>query len=388
MTWPFGQREASLSATQLLNERTGLRWGKSNTVSRSKAYAHSAVWACLRLRADLVSSMPVDVFRRVGGVQVELPKPPVFVKPGGANVYMDEWLYNTQIDLDSCGNTFGLIRARDGLQLPSVIELLPADECALIKKDGKVRLRVGGDVYDYGDVWHERQYTRSGLMVGLSPIAYAAMTINAHLSAQEFAREWFDNSATPSAHFRNIAKVLKPGQAASIKRRFKESLQNGEPLVTGKDWEYSMLGAKASEAGFLEQQRYSVQDVCRFLGVPVDTIDGESGSSMTYANISQRNLQLLIMNLGPAIQRRERALSAGLLPQPRYAKLNTGALLRMDTKSRLDAHKVAIDARIYPPSRALDLENMPPLTPEEKAEFAELFPGKASTPAPAPNGGQ
>lgn len=388
MTWPFGSRETALTATQLLAERTRLRFGAGKSVSREKAYSHSAVWAALALRADLISSMPVDVFRRVGGVQVELPKPPVFVHPGGPQLPMDEWLYDTQIDLDSCGNTFGIITARDGLGLPARIELVAADECTLFKRDGELWLRVGGDVYAYGDVWHERQYTRSGLAVGLSPIAYAASTINPTLSALEFAADWFSNSATPSAHFRNTAKVLKPGEASKIKARFKESLSNGDPLVTGRDWEYSMLGAKASESGFLEQQQLSVTDIARFLRVPADAIDGQSGSTMTYANITQKNLQLLIHNLGPAIQRRERALSTGLLPQPRYCKLNTAALLRMDYPAQLAAHKTAIDARIYPPSRALDSLNMAPLTPEEKAEFAELFPNKAPAPTPAPQGGQ
>lgn len=382
--WPFGStRAADVSAQLLLAERTGGRM-KTSRVSREKALRHSAVWACLRLRADLISSMPVDVFRRVAGVQVEVPKPPVLIAPGGSKVLIDEWLYSSQVDLDSTGNAVGIITAVDGIGLPARIELVNIDEVTFEKRAAwpEPKVRVGGDTFDYSQVWHERQYTRSGLVVGLSPIAYAAMSINSHLSAQEFAQEWFDNSATPSAHFRNEAKVLKPGEASKIKARFRESMQNGEPLVTGKDWSYSMLGAKASESGWLDITNASVLDACRYLGVPGDMIDAPvGGSSVTYANITQRNLQLLITNIGPAISRRESAISHRLLPQPRYVKLNTGALLRMDLAARLAAHKVAIDARIYPPSRALDMENMPPLTPEELAEFAILFPEKAVQPA-------
>lgn len=387
LTGLVNSRVASMTAQELIAEREGYRYGRSSRrVTRKKAYQHSAVWACLRLRADLVSTLPLDVYRDRDGIPNPQAKPPVLTAPDGAKMLIDEFLYSTQIDLDSVGNTVGIIKAYDGLGLPARIQLVNIDEVAFRKATGKpMKVHIGGDVYDYDQVWHERQYTRSGLLVGLSPIAYAAMSINAHLSAQEFAEDWFNNSATPSAHFRNTAKVLKAGESRRIKARFVESIKNGEPLVTGKDWEYSMLGAKASESGFLEQQQYSITDICRFLGVPADMIDAApGGSSITYANITQRNLQLLIMNLGPAIRRREVAFSTRLLPKPRYVKFNRGALLEMDLKSRYEAHGLAIEKRFLAPSEVRALEDRPPFTEEQEAEFARLFPSKTPTPQVTP----
>src|SRR5690349_22002342 len=43
----------------------------------------------------------------------------------------------------------------------------------------------------------------------------------------------------------------------------------------------------------------------------------------------------LVMHLGPVVSRREEALSR-LTPGPRFVKLNTDALLRMDPSSRAD----------------------------------------------------
>lgn len=380
MGWPFSRRE--LTAVDLLAERTiGRASAKSSRVSRKDAMRHSAVWACLRLRADLISSMPVDVFRRFDGVQVEMSKPPVLVSPGGKRMRWQEFCYSTQVDLDSVGNTVGIITERDASRIPRVIELVSIEDVTFRGKGALLeKVIVGRDEYDPDEVWHEKQYTLAGFAVGLSPIAHAARSINASLSAQEFATDWFANATAPGGHLKNVNKELKDGQAEAIKKKFKASVQSGDVWVTGNDWEYNMLSAKASESQFLEQQEFTVTDVARFLGVPGDMIDAPSkGSSVTYANITQRNLQVLIMNIGPAISRREDAISAGLLPQPRYAKLNTGALLRMDLKSRYEAYKLGIDARFLPPSRALDLENMPPLTDEEKAEFAELFPARAAT---------
>lgn len=381
MSWPFNSR--GLTATELVAERTGRRVGRGGSVHRSKALRHSAVWACLVLRADLISTMPVDVFRRIGGIQVQQTKPPVMINPSGARTSWIEWVYGTQFDLDSVGNTLGIITARDGLGLPAVIELQNIDEVTFFGKGTQLTtIRVGSAEYTPDQVWHEKQYTLAGVPIGLSPIAHAAMSIQGYTSAQEFALDWFSNASVPGGHLKNNARVLNPKQAAATKEDFKATVQSGDVWVSGKDWEYSMLSAKASESAFLEQIDASVIEVCRFLGVPGDMIDAPvKGSSVTYANITQRNLQLLIMKIGPAITRREDAWSRGLLPQPRYAKLLPDALLRMDLKSRYEAYRVGVEGRWMPPSRILELENQPPLTPEEEAEFARLFPNKSTAPA-------
>lgn len=363
---------------ELVGDRTRLRTTRGARVSRGDALTHSVTWAALRLRADLISTMPVDVFRRIEGVQVEQNKPPVFVTPGGKNVSWNEWCYSTQVDLDSVGNTVGIITARDGLGLPSVIELVDIDEVTFKGKGSRLtKVKIGRTEYEPDQIWHEKQFTLSGRPIGLSPIAHAARSLNGYLSAAQFAEEWFGNSTVPGGHLKNTAKTLDKKQAAAVKENFKATVAAGDVWVSGNDWEYSMLSAKASESAFLEQMKYSDSEACRFFGVPGDMVDVETSTgSITYANVTQRNLQLLIMNIGPAIVRRESAWSRLLLPQPRYAKLNRGALLEMDLKSRYEAHGTAIDKRFLAPSEVRELENRPPFTEEQEAEFARLFPSK------------
>jgi phage portal protein BeeE len=131
-------------------------------------------------------------------------------------------------------------------------------------------------------------------------------------------------------------------------------------------------------AAWLEAQKYGIGDIARFFGAPGDLIDAAvSSGNITYANITQRNLQFLIMHLGPAIYRRERALSK-LLPQPRYVKLNSSALLRMDDLTRAQVNQLKIESRTLAPSEAREQDNNPPFTPEQLAEFDRLFgPPKA-----------
>ncbi|MEV0963269.1 phage portal protein [Streptomyces sp. NPDC049910] len=374
---------AGPTAEQLIPQRPEQRRGTA-VVTNETALRHSAVWACLRLRANLVSSMPVDLYRRVDGIQVEVPKPPVLISPDG-KMDIIEWLYCTQFDLDRAGNCFGLITARDGLGLPSRIELVPIADATVISRKGAVKYRFGGTEYDPYNVWHERQYSMAGLPIGLSPVAYAAWSIGEYLSVQQFALDWFGNGAVPSAHLKNTAKTIDPDTADETKRRFKAATQNQDLFVTGNDWEYKMIQAEAAGADWIEAKRYGIGDIARFFDCPGDLIDAAtSGSSITYANMTQRNLQFLVMNLGPAVIRRENALSR-LTSRPRFVKLNTDALLRMDPQTRAAVLRTQIESRQLAPSEARELEDRPPFTESQMAEFDRLFGTK--NPAPAVAGG-
>lgn len=381
----FHKRFFGPGPAELIPQRLGSSRG-SVRVSSERAMTHSAVWACQRLRADLISTSPLDTYRTVQGRAFEISPPPVLVNPGGERVDITEWLYSSQIDLDGVGNAFALITALDGAGLPARLDLQPAESVTVRVKNGELyKYRIGSKEYDPSEVWHEKQFTKSGLHVGMSPLAHAAYTIGQYLSAQDFALDWYRQGGRPGARLKNTAKTISSAEATTIKDRFKSSVANGDLFVHGADWDYEMIAAKASESEFLATMKFGIGDVCRFLGVPGDMIDAESSTgSITYANVTQRNLQLLIMNLGPAITRRERALST-LLPRPRFVKLNTDAVvLRMDPTSRADLNAKLITSRQRVPSEVREKDDLPPFTTEQIAEFHELFPPKASAAVPGP----
>ncbi len=376
-------RRSQHPAAQAVAERVS--WRRDGVrVTQTDALRQSVVWAACRLRADLVSQLPVDVFRPSAGagIAVEVEKPPVLKTPAqiaeGHPMEISEWIYSGQMSLDRHGNNFGVIKARDGLGLPSRIELVDPDEVTLRISGRQItEYRINGEKVSAPDVWHERQYTVAGLPVGLSPIAFAALSLAGGINAQRFAVDWFQNGAVPGAILKNTERTFTEEQADRAKRRFKAAIQNGDVFVTGKDWTYSAVQAKAAESQFLEQMRATDQDLCRFLGVPGDLVDvSVDSATINYANITQRNLQLLVMNLGPAIKRREDALSR-IVPAKRYVKLNRAAILAMDEETRAKVMKSRIEARVITPDEARALEDRPPLTDHDYAQFEKLFGRRA-----------
>ena len=356
---------------------------KGKTVTAASAMRQSAVWAAIDLRAGLISSFPIDTYRKVAGLQIEVPKPPVLVAPSGNSMTIEEWMYATQVDLDRAGNCYGIIRELDGAQRPRRIDLVSHEDVTVKVKDDVVTYVIKGTTYQREEIWHERQYVIPGLVVGLSPIAHAAWSLGLWSSAAEFAAEWFTNHGMiPSGHLKNEAATLTPEQADAVKARYKVAVEGGDMFVTGKDWTLTTAAAPAVDMRFLEQQEVSDREAARFFGVPGDMIDvSTKGSSVTYANITKRNLQFLITKLGPAVARREKALSTLLSPS-RFVKLNTSAILRMDpeTQSRILINE--IQGFLTAPSEARALMNRAPFTPEQLREFELLGITGSGTPSP------
>jgi HK97 family phage portal protein len=365
----------------------GPRSRKNRSTTMSEARRNSAVWACLRLRGDLISVLPVDAYRKVGDLQVEVPKPPVLIEPGGKTWKMQPWLYASQNSLDGIGNYVGLVTARDGLGLPAVIELQDMAQVSLVMRDGApLEWKIAGKRYDLADVWHRRQYEVAGFPLGLSPIAHAAYTLEKYSSAQEFAREWFNGHAIPAASLKNTEKVVPRDKAVEIKDQYNATVRTGGLFVHGRDWEYKPIGGQTSDANFLASMQADLVDICRFLGCPADVIDAMvSGQNVTYATIGQRNLQLLVHNLGAPVKRREDDLS-DLLPRPRFVKLNTDAILRMDPETRSRVLGQRVKDRLTAPSEARALDNLQPFTDEQYAEFDRLFGRPKQTPDAAATG--
>jgi len=373
------------------NSQVGRYGAGAAMVTSDTALRSSAVWAALRLRANLISTLPIDTYKRdASGVNVPLGNPRVTWINGGVEVRWDEALYATQMDLDRSGNAFGVITKRNGADLPAEIELVNLSDVQIHPRRGWGSSlandwvwKINGVEYPYEDLWHERQYVISGFPMGLNAVAYAAYAVGAYLSAQDFAIKWFTADALPAAVLKNEEETVPPKVAEAAKARYQSSMTPGGVFVTGRDWTLSPINAANESNRYIEQMQQGVPDIARYFDVPADLIDGSvSGSSVTYANVTQRFTQLVTIHLGPSITRRELALGR-LSAAPRFTKLNRRALLAMDPMTQSQLLGLEIDKRMTTVTEARALNDKAPLTAADKAEFKDLFGDKNPAPKPA-----
>jgi HK97 family phage portal protein len=370
---------------QLIDEATGGRRGIGGGGHRHVGWAGAlsipAVWAAVRLRANVIASLPVGVYRNLpDGTTQQVTAPTVLSQPS-AEFDIVSWLHASQVSLDLRGNAYGRIVARHPVNyLPTQVELVhPDDVTVTTLRDGSIEYRFGGRPVDTLDVWHERQNEVPGSVVGMSPITAAARSLGINLSAEDYGAGFYDEALTASGLLSSDAPIDET-QARIAKARVRASQQGREPLVLGGNWTYKPLTVSPAEAMFLEVLRYGASDVARLFDVPGELIDANtSGSSVTYANREQRVQDLLAFRLGPAIARRERALTRFTV-RGQYVKLNTGALLRGDLMTRMNAYNVGVRIGAYSMDEVRALEDRPPLTGEQLQDLHDA--GLLGSPTP------
>jgi HK97 family phage portal protein len=328
-------------------------------VNPSTALQHSAVWACVNLIAGSISTLPLYAYRR--GDRDPLPDLPPLLRQPSATMNLPDWLYAALQSLLLRGNCYGLIVDRTGAGLlPAQVELLAPDTVQVTTEQGRLVIRVNGEEVDPASIWHVKAYTSAGNVVGLSPIQHARQAIGLGLGAEKFGAQFFGESAIPSGLLTTDQRLL-PKDARDLKELWKASHGGRRDIaVLGDGARFQPISVNPEESQFLETTRANVATVARYFGVQPELIGGESGGSLTYANVEQRALDFLQFGLAPWLVRLETAISA-LLSSTTTVKFNAGALVRTDLLTRYQAHESAIRAGWKLRSEVRDLEDLPPI---------------------------
>jgi hypothetical protein len=140
-------------------------------------------------------------------------------------------------------------------------------------------------------------------------------------------------------------------------------------LDGGATWKPTGISNEAAQ--FLATRAYTAQEISgsMFLVDPSDLGIAVSGTSLTYANLTERNARRVQVTLLPWIVRVEQAISQ-LLRNPQYMKFNVDGLLRGDLAARYASYKVASEI-----NTAAAVVGQPPLLlTSEMRRFEDLDP--------------
>jgi HK97 family phage portal protein len=304
-----------------------------------------AVRSAVDLIASVASELPVDVFRGKGAARQELPLPGWLEDPDGSEQGLPDWCYRVLVSWLLRGNLYGDVLERGPGGVLRQVDIFHPDRVHPQLEDGQVAWFVEGR--EVRSMLHRRVNPVPGQILGLSPVAYHAWTIGLSLTATRFGLQFFRDGAHPGGVLRNTESPLDETQAKKAKDIFLAALRGTrEPLVFGKGWEWQQIQLNPEESQFLETQGFSAAECARIFGPGIAEIlgYGGEGSTLTYANLIDRDLHVLKYALNRWLRRLERLLSE-FLPRPQYVRLNRDALLETDTLSRYQAHAIALDKR-------------------------------------------
>jgi HK97 family phage portal protein len=320
------------------------------------------VYGSVRLISDSIATLPLDVYRRTGDdAKIEVAKPKWLQQPT-TNLDFTAWVSQVLSSLLLHGNAYVVVLRNE---VGAIVELIPLDpsKVRVTRDRGRLAYMVNGQRVD-AEMLHLKGLMLPGSDVGLSPVEYARQSIGLGLAAVKFGTGYFEGEG-------NMPGVIEmPGSAQSetLKaiadqwRRRRREGGRGLPGVLQEGAVWKPTGVTNEQAQFLATRKFTSAEIAgqMFMIDPTELGIGIEGSSLTYANLEQRNTRFVRVTLLPWIVRLEKALS-DLLAQPRYVKFNLGALLRGDLQTRYAAYAVGIGAGFLEPNEARDWEDLPPM---------------------------
>ena len=338
----------------------------SPVVTQTNAMQLLAVAGSVRLITDSIATLPVDTFREVNGVREEIPKP-TWLKQPTVDLDFVAWATQVLTSLLLHGNAYCVV-TRNGT---SIVELVPVDPSLVTvsRVNGRKVFLVGGREFR-GEMWHIPAMMLPGSEVGLAPLEYARQTFGLGLSAQGFAQDQFDSSLNMPGVI-EVPKRVQPEQMQAMAQAWRKARTKrgrGLPGVLEDGATWKATGVSNEAAQFLQTQQWTAAQIAAQvymvdpsdLGIPV------GGTTLTYANLEQRNIRRVQVTLLPWIVRIEKALSA--LLSVGFVKLNVEGLLRGDAAARWATYATAMTIN----TQAATIGQAPVLLTSEMRDFEDL----------------
>lgn len=321
----------------------------------------AAVIACVNLRANTISQLPLKAFRSgPDGLPVEVSTQPKLIDNPSV-VPRSFWLQQMSVSRDLYGNAFGMVVGRDAAGWASSVEWLDPTKVTTHQSvtAGPVSFTLSGQPLNASDVIVVPGFPVPGSPLGISPLQRSGL-VELSIRARAFGSDWFRNGAVPSAILYADTE-LDADQAERIRASVMGSWRKRRPAVLGSGLKYEKVSTDVDESQFIGTMNHAALSICQIFGVPPEKIGlAASGQSITYANREQQAQQFLVDSINADLVLIQEILTAQM-PRPQFARFNTGALLRSDLASRYSSYATALSSGFLTVDEVRQLEDRGPL---------------------------
>lgn len=342
------------------------------------------VWACVRLIAETIATLPLFVYKRDsqgrGIIDDTHPLYRVLHDRPNADMTAVEFFTATVAALLLWGNSYAAIARRmdDGEKgsLPGpdnpVVAITPMrPDFVTIRRnnDGSLTYTYSYQgvhaVLEEHQVLHIKGFSLDG-MIGIAPISQARQSLASAIAAEKASGSFFRNGMRPSAILESPA-FLSPAQreqANTMIDRFNGAMAAGGVPVTEGGFKYTTFSLPPDDAQLLQTRGFHVEQLCRWFAVPPPMIGHSEKSTAWGTGLEQMNLWFLMYCLRPHLERIEQAVMKSLmLPAEAvasYVEFNVDGILRADSTIRAALYKTQIAFGLKTPNEIRALENDAP----------------------------
>lgn len=320
----------------------------------------SAVYRAVSIIAGAVCQLSIDTYR--GDDQIQAP---AWVRRPDIKTSRSAWLEQTTVSLAVHGNAYWrVIRDAPG-DAPQALIALDPSEVTVEEVTGRFSWR--SLTLEPWQCQHLQLLRIPGRTYGLGPIQAARADLNGAMDVRDYGAQFLTAAGVPSGVLTSD-QVLTPDQAAGYKTQWNERANRADGVaVLGSGLRYTPLPLSPKDAQFIESRQYSTTEIARLFGIPAHLILAViEGTSTTYANMLEANTAFVQWTLTQYLREIEEAIST-LLPRGQQARFNLDALLRASTKTRYEAHAIALGAGFLTIDEVRAIEGLAPLDQPQEA---------------------
>lgn len=352
----------------------GHRGDSGEIVTQDSVLGLSAVWSCVNLLSGTIASLPLAVYRVEDGARVVARDHPLYRvlhdSPNYDQTAVDFWEF-VCASIELWGNAYCRVERSAG----RVIGLYPvAPNLVTVRRlqSGTLEYRWSEDGKHYIETDRTMLHIRGfggNPLGGMSTLHFGRHAFGLARAIDRSAGGMFANGLRPSGVL-TFEKFLSPENRAIAEKQLAEkfigSMNSGRPMVLEGGTKWEQLTINPEDAQMLQSRGFSVEEVCRFFGVPPFMVGHTEKSTSWGTGLEQQTLAFQKFTLRRRLKRIEQALEKQLLTPEDRAKgvtveFNLEGLLRADSagRARFYQQMTAIGAMTINEVRAL--ENLPPV---------------------------
>ena len=345
------------------------------TVNPRNAVQVSTVYACVRVIAETIASLPFGVYEETDDGNRKATEHQLYrllhdePNPEMTSFVMRETMLT---HLLLWGNSYSQIIRSGRNKIIALYPLLP--DRMEVDRDSKGKLTYtyttaeGLQVkLDPLDVLHIPGLGFDGIM-GYSPIALEKNAIGLGIAAEEYGSRFFQNGARPSGVLTHPNTVKDPKRLReSWNAAYGGSANGSKVAILEESMTFTPISLPNNEAQFLETRKFQVEEICRIFRVPPHLVGNLDRA--TFSNIENQSIDFAVHTIRPWLVRIEQAMNRALFADSEkghfYVQFNIDGLMRGDYKSRMEGYSIGRQNGWLSANDIRSLENMNPIPAEE-----------------------
>lgn len=352
--------------------------GGSRDYGPDAALQIATVWACIRLIAETISTLPMLVYRQApdGGRSVDKDHPLYALLHDSPHFDFTavEFWEGIAASLCVAGNAYAeklyMTPRTAANPYPRIIALQPlnAGQVEVFRTSGGARryryMEPGKREREIAeeDMFHVRGFGNGG-DEGLSPISYARHTLYTTRMATAAAARLYGQNMRREGVL-EMDKTLTAEQRPQARANILEPILNGGSGILEGGMKFNALSMSAQDAQMLEMLSFSIEEICRWFRVPPFMVGHTQKSTSWGTGLEQQNIGFLTYSLRPYLSRIEQTVRRSLInPRERKritAEFKVEGLLRADTSTRMAGYATGVQNGIYTRDEVRSWENLPP----------------------------